>query len=217
MTKLIIVRHGQSEANVIAAFAGHSDFPLSELGRTQAKLSADYIHKNEDPTTVYASDFSRAYETGSTIANTLGLPLIKDTHFREIYGGKWESLRYTEISENYPEDFSVWRNDYPHARPTDGESTAEVYRRVVPYLKEFGRAHDGECVVIATHATVIRAIEAAANGYSEDETDKIQFFHNASISIYSYDKDTDTIGKIRSNISEHLDGVLTSLPPIINA
>lgn len=217
MTRLILVRHGQSEANLLNIFAGHSDFPLTEIGRTQARLAANYISNSEKPCAVYASDLLRAYETGETIANALGLPTVKDEHFREIYGGEWESMPYAKISEKYPEAFAVWRNEYPRSCPVGGEATAEVYRRVVPYLKELGKRHDGECIVIASHATVIRSIEAAARGYGEYETDNVPFFHNAAISIYSYDANTDTLSVIRSDITEHLEGAVTSLPPIINA
>lgn len=215
MTRIIMIRHGQSLANAKDLFAGHSDFDLSDFGRSQAKLAADYLLGKEKIDAIYASDLLRAYHTACPIGEAFGLPVIKDPSLREIFAGEWESLSFTYIAENYPDAFGVWKKDYSNARPVGGESTAEVYRRIVPHITELAKKHDGGCILLATHATVVRAFDAYARGYSEDETGKIPFYHNASINIYSYHDGRAEV--VQSDIIEHLGALTSTLPPIINA
>lgn len=215
MTRLILIRHGQSLANSNDLFAGNSDFDLSEFGHRQAACAASYFKKNEQIDSIYASDLLRAYHTAAPIGEALGVPVVGDVGLREIYAGEWEGLPFTTIAEKYPEEFRVWREDYSHARPVGGESTAEVYERAVPHICELAERHDGKCLLLATHATVVRAFDSFARGYSKDETGKIPFSYNASFQIYEYQHGKVTI--VRSNVIDHLDGMITSLPPIINA
>jgi broad specificity phosphatase PhoE len=216
MTRLIIIRHGQSLANAENLFAGLSDYDLSPLGHKQAALAAEYLAQSQEHIDViYASDLKRAYHTATPIGERLSLPVIKDTGLREIFGGAWESMCFSDIADGYPEEFAVWREDYSHARPVDGEATAEVYERVVPHICALAQKHDGKTVLLATHATVTRAFDAFARGYSKDETGKISFPHNASINIYEYENGR--ANAVRTNITEHLGDLVTSLPPIINA
>lgn len=215
MTKLILIRHGQSLANAQDLFAGHSDFDLSELGHEQAKRSADWIAKRERVDVIYSSDLLRAYHTATPLGERLGLPVIPDKGLREIFAGEWEGLSFPYIAEHYADAFSVWRNDYSAARPVGGEATAEVYERIVPHIRALAERHEGQTIVLATHATVIRAFEAHARGFCAEETGKVSFCFNAAINIYSYEKGT--VSPIRSNITEHLGDLVSALPPIINA
>ena len=75
MTRIILIRHGQSIANFIGKFAGHSDFDLTELGHRQAELAAGYLLKNEKIDKIYASDLLRAYNTAVPTAKALGLEI----------------------------------------------------------------------------------------------------------------------------------------------
>lgn len=214
MTRLILIRHGQSLANADDLFAGHSDFDLSDFGRRQARRAAEYLLRRERIDRIYASDLLRAYHTACPIGDAFGLPVVKDAGLREIFAGEWEGLSFPAIAEQYPEPFRVWREDYSHARPVGGESTAEVYTRIVPHVCELAERHDGECILLATHATVVRAFDAYARGYTEHETGKISFAYNASINVYGYENGQASV--IETNIVEHLGDMVTSLPPIIN-
>ena len=91
MTRLILVRHGQSQANEKRNFAGQTDSPLTDLGKEQALLTAEYISENYKVDVVYASDLQRAYYTGQKIAEKCGVPIIKCQGLREIFVGEWEN------------------------------------------------------------------------------------------------------------------------------
>lgn len=209
MTRLIITRHGQSIANAERRFAGHSDFDLSELGKKQAELAADYICKNFKLDVIYSSDLLRAYNTAVPTARRLGMEIIPYPTLREIFAGEWEGRTTDELGVKYADDFGVWRNDYANSRCTGGESTAEVYLRVIPVVTELAKRHDGQTVLISTHATIVRAIQAYSMGLDETRVGEIPFTHNASINVFTYENGKLSPEKI--NITEHLGDMVTGV------
>ena len=214
MTRLILVRHGQSLANAGLIFAGHSDFDLSELGHKQASLLADYLVDREKITAIYSSDLSRAYHTATPTAERLSLPITKDQALREIYAGEWDCRTFSDIETIFADDFRVWREDFSHARPTGGESVPEVYRRVVPKILELCRRHDGETILMTTHATVVRALHAYANGFSDDEMGKVAFCGNAAMNLFEID--ATTIRELAYDVDVHLGDLATAVPKKLN-
>ena len=213
MTKIIMVRHGQSMANKESRFAGHSDFDLSELGREQAKLAAEYLVSREKPDAIYSSDLSRAHNTAAPFAKAYGLPINDTEGLREIFAGSWEGMLMTDIAERYTEDLRVWREDFSNARCTDGESVAELYARVVKFVCELAKKHDGECILLATHATPIRAIECYSKGWGAERMADVHFVRNAALNIFEYNPKDNSIIGIETNIIEHLsESMVTDVP-----
>lgn len=215
MTKLILIRHGQSLANAQNLFAGHSDFDLTDFGKEQAACAAAWLAEHETVDAIYASDLLRAYHTACPIGEAFGLPVVRDTKLREIYAGRWESMPFSAIAEQYAKAFDVWCNDYANARPVEGESNIEVYHRVVPQICKLAECHDGGCIVIATHATVVRAFDAFAKGLSAEQMGQTSFCYNAAINLYAYENGK--ASPIQTNIVEHLGDKTSALPPIISA
>lgn len=214
MTRLVITRHGQSIANAEYRFAGHSDFDLSEIGKAQAELTSQYICANEKIDMIYSSDLLRAYNTAAPTAKKLGLEIIPTEELREIYAGEWEGRTTAELAVEFEEDFGVWKNDYANSRCTGGESTAEVYDRVVATVKRLAQKHDGKTLLLSTHATVVRALCAHSLGLTADRTGEIPFTHNASINIFNYED-----GKLipeKMDIVEHLGDIVTGVHKSFN-
>lgn len=214
MTRLVITRHGQSIANAEYRFAGHSDFDLSEIGKAQAELTSQYICANEKIDMIYSSDLLRAYNTAVPTAKKLGLEIIPTEQLREIYAGEWEGRTTAELAVEFEEDFGVWKNDYANSRCTGGESTAEVYDRVVATVKRLAQKHDGKTLLLSTHATVVRALCAHSLGLTADRTGEIPFTHNASINIFNYED-----GKLipeKIDIVEHLGDIVTGVHKSFN-
>ena len=209
MTRLVITRHGQSIANAESRFAGHSDFDLSELGHRQAKLTADYICDNEKIDVIYSSDLKRAYNTALPTAQRLGMEINATEDLREIFAGDWEGMTTMDIEARYAKDWGVWKNSYAASRCTGGESTAEVYRRIVPTVRRIAKKHDGQTVLLSTHATVVRALSAYALGLDETRVAEIPFTHNASVNVFLYDGDKLVPEKL--DIIEHLGDIVTGV------
>lgn len=211
MTRIIMIRHGQSEANAQSRFAGHSDFDLSELGKQQAELAAKYLYEREPLDAIYASDLLRAHNTAVPFSKLYGLPINDREGLRELFAGDWEGLTTEEIKQRYTEDFRIWREDFSKARCTGGESVAEMYERMIPEVLYLARENEGKCILLATHATPIRVIEAFSRGLSADRVHEVPFVRNSAMNIYEYDGGT--LRPVKTNITEHLDESLQSDVP----
>lgn len=187
MTKLILVRHGLSDANVKHVFAGHSDADLTEQGHEQAKNTAEYIASNYKPDIIYSSDLRRAYKTACHIAEKFGMEVKKDEWLREIYAGEWENKEYDYITEHFGSEYAVWKNDIGNAHPNGGESVQQLGERITTELKKIAEEYAGKTVVVVTHATPIRVSECIWRGCPLSEMKDFPWVSNASVTevIYS--------------------------------
>lgn len=186
MTKLILIRHGQSLGNLCERFLGHTDMDLSELGYKQAKITADYL-KNERIDAVYSSDLMRAYNTVLPIAEQRGLTIVRDKSLREIFAGDWEGKSYIELAEMYPDEYGKWRNDIGNAHCSGGESVMELQKRIVDKIIKIAYAHPSETVCIGTHATPLRVLNAFINNIEPSRIKEIPWATNASVTVVMYD------------------------------
>ena len=210
MTKFILIRHGQSEANLHELFAGHFDAPLTETGHAQARETAKYIKANFTVDAVYGSDLKRAFFTGKATADLFGLDIVPEKGLREIYEGAWSGEKFSVLPVKYPEDFGVWLSDIGHARCTGGESTEELLARVKGTLVRIAKENDGKTVVIATHATPIRVMQSFVQTGSLDAMQSIPWVTNASVSVLNYDNGAWAFESI--SYDKHL-GALWTEPP----
>ncbi len=204
MTQLLVIRHGQSVANKEDKFAGHSDFDLTDLGRTQAELVADYVKKNFKVDAVYASDLLRAYNTALPTAKAFELEVTPSKELREIYAGRWEGVLFPDIIRDDHEIFVNWRDNFDGAYCPEGETVREVRDRVVAEVRRIAEKHDGQTVVIASHATPVRAIHVEADPSVN------AYVGNATVNIFNYENGKFSV--VRANIDEHLGDLKTYLP-----
>lgn len=209
--RFILVRHGQSEGNLRDEFLGHTDLPLTELGHKQAECTATYL-EGYDIDVLYASDLKRAYMTAEHIAEHKQLSIIADTQFREVYAGKWEGLAFATIYEKYRADFDVWLHDMGKARCTDGESVAELYKRVTAEVERLAKLNEGQTVCVATHATPIKCVRLKALGYSVENAKEIGWTSNASVTIVDVDAESGEFTMVTDGYDEHLADLRTALP-----
>ncbi len=210
MTTLLLIRHGESEANRQKIFAGHLDVPLQNTGLRQAQTTAQYIIKNYKVDKVYASDLKRAFDTGKCVADLIGTALVPNKNLREIYAGKWDGCKFDDLVNDFKEDYNIWLTDVGNSRCTDGESVAELSERIMSALTDIAQDNSDKTVVVATHATPIRAVQCLLSGLSLDSMKDIPWVSNASVTEISYDD-----GKwhlINAGYDDHLSGLKTELP-----
>jgi broad specificity phosphatase PhoE len=210
MTKLILIRHGQSKANLDGRFVGHIDAPLSDLGQKQAEASAKYVAENYKVDAVYASDLKRAYYTGKAVADLIGKEVIKEKNLREIYAGKWEGEKFDELLLKFPKSYGLWLENIGKSIPEDGESVEELQNRIVSAVKKIAKENDGKTVVIATHATPIRVFETFAKGKTLDEMQDIPWVSNASVSVVNFNGEKFICEE--TGYDAHLGSMKTALP-----
>lgn len=183
MTTLLLIRHGESLANVEGRFAGHLDAPLSATGQAQAAITAEYIRSHYTVDDVYASDLARAFDTGKAVADRFGLPTNPDSDLREIFAGDWEGAVYDELPKQFPASFHTWLTDIGNAVCDGGESVAHLQGRVLTALRRIAAEHDGQTVVVATHATPIRSLQCFCEGKTLDGMKTVPWVSNASVTV----------------------------------
>lgn len=154
VTRLYLIRHGQSAGNAEGRFGGHSPTPLSDLGEEQAKITAQYLSK-EKIDVIYSSDLIRAVKTAEPLAELLDLPIIKTSAFRERKVGVLEGLTFDESKAQYPKDYYALVNRNIQHVITGGESYRQLLRRATAVLREILQIHRGERVAIFSHTGTI--------------------------------------------------------------
>lgn len=210
MTKFIVVRHGNSVSNIDKTFTGHIDAPLSEVGLEQAARVSKYIFENYQIDKIYSSDLSRAVNTVKPFAEKVDIEIIKEKDLREIYGGKWEGVKFASLPELFAEDFKVWQESPGLARPTGGESYREAQERVVQVFNRIAEGNPNKTVVVATHGGLIRALECYALSVPLEEMSKVPFVVNASVSEYEINNGQFRL--LKTNLSDFLGDLQTAMP-----
>lgn len=187
MVRIILERHGQSQANEKSVFAGYLDVALTETGKKQAEISANYIINNYKIDKIYSSDLKRAYSTGKVIADRLNMGITPDKRLREINAGEWEGQLFDDLEVKYKEDYSVWLSDIGRAKCTGGETVKEFADRITSAITDIARENDGKTVLIAIHATPIRVMQCVCKNVSIEEMKKVSWVTNASVTVINYD------------------------------
>jgi probable phosphoglycerate mutase len=150
MTKLFLVRHGQTDWNAATRYQGHSDIPLNDTGLQQAETAA----RDFNGTTVeaiYASDLQRALQTAHYFSMLSGLTIQKDARLREIYLGEWEGQSIAQIREEYPELVALRKENPTHYAAPGGETVMELAHRVVAAADAISESHPNGNVLVVAH------------------------------------------------------------------
>lgn len=210
MTTVLLVRHGQSTANLNDVFAGHYDAELTEIGHAQAERTAQFIADTYKVDAIYSSDLRRACGTAMHLANLLTLPVMPDAGMREVFAGEWEGAPFYHLGETHPTEWEHWRTDIGTSRCPGGESVAEMGERVYETVCRIASENDGKTVVIFTHATPIRSVEWRLSAQPLSHMQKIPWVSNASVTELEYDCGMLTMKKIGQDA--HLSDMRTALP-----
>lgn len=210
MTRLLFVRHGQSEANLEGVFAGQIDPALTELGYRQAECTAEFIARTYTVDGIYSSDLQRAYHTGLAVSEKLGLPITTDQGLREIFAGDWEGRTFVDLAEERAPAYVRWFEDIGHAQCPNGESVAELADRLYQTVCRIAEANPGKTLVLASHATPIRTVQWRASGQDLGFMQQIPWVSNASVSEFAYENGVLTPVKLSQDA--HLADMKTELP-----
>lgn len=162
MTAVYLARHGESDWNVANRFQGHSDRPLTALGRRQAEALADELAGVATLSVIYSSPLRRALETAAAVGERTGLNPVPLDDLREVDVGAWTGLSRSEVEARFPEAFRRWLDGGQGWE--DGESYADMSYRVLSALRRLAEAHPDEELLVVSHGGPIRAIQAAAAG-----------------------------------------------------
>ena len=148
-------------------------------------------------------------DTVVLLAKTHRVPLETAKEFREIYAGDWQGMKFDDIKVSYPDEYAMWMNNIGNCVCTNGESVLELLTRVLGKLREIAASHKDETVVIATHATPIRALLAYLQDGNLRNMNRVPWVPNASVTKLCYENGVFTPVQI-GDVS-HLEGMLSTL------
>ncbi len=185
MTRIILVRHGQTEWNRVERFRGRIDIALNETGLAQAEALAQRL-ADEPLTAIYSSPLKRAVETARPIAERLGLPVQPLASIIDINYGRWQGHSPAEVAEIYPELHRLWRSEPHRVALPDGESLDEVRARTMAALEDIAARHEGETVLVVAHQVVNKVLVCAMLGLDNSRFWRMQQ-DNGCLNIFDYE------------------------------
>ncbi len=156
-TRLLLLRHGQTELSVQRRYSGRGDPALTDFGRRQAEAAAEYLARRGKIAAVVTSPLQRAYDTAATAAKALGVDVVVDEDLIETDFGAWEGLTFVEAAERDPEHHRNWLGDTSIA-PPGGESFASVQHRVRRARDRIIADYGGGNVLVVSHVTPIKTM-----------------------------------------------------------
>ncbi len=154
MSRILLIRHGETEGQSSIRFHGATDVALSEEGRAQMRAAARAL-PDEAVRLVVASPLARAWE-GARIIRPRG-PIVLESGFREIDFGRWEGLTAEEIERLDPSLYRVWREWAPGFEYPGGERRSDFRARVEAGLERV-LERGARSMLIVAHKGVVRTI-----------------------------------------------------------
>ncbi|OBG31810.1 bifunctional RNase H/acid phosphatase [Mycolicibacter heraklionensis] len=156
-TRLLLLRHGQTELSVNRRYSGRGNPPLTETGRRQADAAARYLAQAGGIAAVISSPLQRCRDTAEAAARLLRLDVAVDEDLTETDFGAWEGLTFAEAAERDPDLHRRWLKD-TSTRPPGGESFDAVQQRVQAARDRIVADHAGTTVLVVSHVTPIKTV-----------------------------------------------------------
>ena len=159
MTRVIIVRHGQTAWNEGEGerLRGRSDLELDETGIRQAKAAAARIARC-GIAAIYSSPLRRAMATAEILSEPLGLQVQRLAGLIDIDYGRWQGLSLKEAQSNDPELYKLWLESPQLVAFPGGEGLGEVRKRVTNALETVVTHHPGQAIVLVSHKVVCKVL-----------------------------------------------------------
>ena len=198
---ILIIRHGESEADLLDVHEGRADFELTERGHRQAEAMADYVADNYALTKIYASTLKRAAATAKHLSGKTGIDITFDQDLMEFNNGLLAGLARDVSAKLYPEV-----KDLPVDQAVYGQETKVEFRnRAIKVLDRVFEENAPDAIVaIVTHGGMINQLYGAL--LHTPIRDK-HFFCSADTGIHIW-KITDRGNYIlAANLNDHAQGI----------
>ncbi len=198
--KLLVIRHGESEADLLDVHEGRADFALTERGHRQAEAMANYVADNYNISKIYASTLTRAKQTSEHLSDKTGIPIIFDDNLMEFNNGLLAGLPRDVVREKYPivPDLPIDKAVYGQ------ESQVEFRQRAEKALSRvISESQADETIAIVSHGGMINQLYRSLFNMP---VDCMFFFNTADTGVHVWSL-TDTERRvIKANFDEHTNG-----------
>jgi 2,3-bisphosphoglycerate-dependent phosphoglycerate mutase len=160
-TRIVAIRHGETEWNRATRMQGQLDIGLSDFGRRQAQRLALALGEQRFDA-IYSSDLLRARQTAMAFVATCPHAMVTDLGLRERCFGVFEGLTYRDVRVRWPEQAQRWQDRDPDYGPPGGEVLRDFDARCIGTLTRLAAAHAGQHIAIVTHGGVLDCLYRAA-------------------------------------------------------
>ena len=184
MSRVYLVRHGQTAWNVGEIFRGRADIPLDETGKREVHLAGETL-RDETLHAVYSSPLSRSMETAENIAKFHDISVTPLDAIVDISYGEWEGLGNQEVQQKYPKLHALWLSEPHKVLFPGGESLDEVRSRTMAALEELLVKHQDENFALVAHRVPNKVICCALLGLDNSHFWRIQQ-DTASTNLFVY-------------------------------
>jgi len=157
LSRLLLVRHGETELNSAERYWGRTDVALSAAGLRQAERLRDRLAK-EKINAIYSSDLRRSSQTAETIASRHKLEVTICPELREIDFGQLEGLTFDQINRLHPEVTQMWMERSPDLKYPGGESIYQLNNRVDVFMRRLEKHDEQETILIVAHSGILRTL-----------------------------------------------------------
>lgn len=199
--KLLVIRHGESEADLLDVHEGRADFALTERGHRQAEAMANYVADNYNISKIYASTLTRAKQTAQHLSDKTGISIVFDENLMEFNNGLLAGLPRTVVREKYPEV-----PDLPIDKAVYGqESQVEFRQRAENALSRImNEAENDETIAVVSHGGMINQLYRS---FFNMPVDCVYFFNTADTGIHIWSLTDRERRVIKANYDEHTKGI----------
>lgn len=183
LSRLILIRHCETDSNASGLVQGRSDLPLSARGVVQAELVGDHVNQHYDIDMVVSSDRARCVETANTIsASAVATPLLRELDF-----GDWEGQKWSDIRLDYPEDIDRMMSYDPEFAPPGGETISSMNNRLETAIAEYGLRRPSQTIAVVSHDGVLRFLITSILGWPSSGRENMSLFNGGISTLYFED------------------------------
>lgn len=199
--RLLVIRHGESEADLLDVHEGRADFPLTMRGHKQAESMAQFIKKNFDISAIYCSPLKRAFQTAQHLSEATGIPLTVDEKLMEFNNGLIAGLERAVAREKYP----FVKNLPIHSSVYEQESALEFrFRADYMLSKIISETAPDRTVAVVTHGGMINQLYRS---FLRLPVDSDIFFGTGDTGIHHWYLDDKQRRVIMANFTAHTNGM----------
>lgn len=198
---LLVIRHGESEADILNVHEGRADFELTERGHRQAEAVAEYVANNYEITKIYASTLKRAAQTANHLSVRTGTKVIFDENLMEFNNGLLAGLSREEADRLYPEvkDLPIDQAVY------EQESKVDFRNRARKALDRVLSESESESIVaLVTHGGMINQLYGAL---FDIPIGRNSFFCTSDTGIHVWKITANGNYVVQANVNSHVQGI----------
>ena len=188
-SKIIFVRHGETDWNAIRRIQGHSESQLNETGKLQAAALRPRIEAMGIDS-IYCSPSDRTTETKEILTQNLPLETHYDPDLKEILLGPWEGMMWSDIEKDHPGEVRHFR-EQPELFKLEGAETFQQMQdrglKILNKIVKESKAARKSCVLVVSHGAFIKTLMAGVAGIPVSRLGEQEALPNCSVSVVRLD------------------------------